>query len=82
MPVLLQHMRNDVFRVRGGLPVRNKLYFFMLAIGLIFYVLNPIDLIPEGIFGIFGLVDDLFAIVYMLLYAAGVYRTYIANLEQ
>lgn len=59
----------------------NKLYFFMLAFAVFVYVISPIDFIPEGIFGIFGLVDDFLVIVYMLVYGAGVYRTYVANLE-
>lgn len=65
--------------MRGGLPLCDKFFFVALALALFLYVVSPIDLIPEAIFGIFGLVDDLFAVVYMLLYATGVYRVYVAN---
>lgn len=59
----------------------SKLYFLILAFVLFIYVVSPIDLIPEAIFGIFGLLDDLIGVVYMLLYAAGLYRAYVANLD-
>ena len=82
MPALLQHLRRDTFRLQGGLPICSKLYYLMLALVLLLYILSPVDLIPEGIFGIFGLADDLCALLYVALYATGAYRTYITNLEQ
>lgn len=59
----------------------SKLYFLMLALALLLYLISPIDLLPEGLFGIFGLVDDLILLVYMLVYATGVYRTFVANID-
>ena len=34
---------------------------------LVIYVLSPIDLIPEFIFGIFGLIDDLLVILAIVI---------------
>ncbi len=69
-------------RLRGGLPVCSKLYFIMLGLALLVYLISPIDLIPELIFGLFGLVDDILLTLYMVLYATGVYRTYVTNVDQ
>lgn len=80
--MLLSHLRQDFLRLRGGLPICSKLHLLVLAVVLVFYLLSPIDLIPEMIFGIFGLIDDFVAIVYMLLYAAGMYRAYVANQDR
>ncbi len=81
-PTLLQHLRRDTFRLRGGLPICSKLYFVLLGLALLLYFVSPIDLIPEGIFGIVGLVDDLFFFVCGLIYASNAYRIYISNLGQ
>ena len=81
VPVLFQHLRQDFVRIRGGLPVCSKLYFLMVGLALLIYLVSPIDLIPEGLFGIFGLADDLFVLVCTVVYATGVYRAYVASLE-
>ena len=77
--MLFQHLRQDFMRLRGGLPVCSKLYFLMLALAVLLYLISPIDFLPEGLLGIFGLVDDLLVLVYMLVYATGVYRAFVAN---
>lgn len=51
----------------------------MLAL---FYLLSPIDFLPEGLLGIFGLVDDLFAVVVALLYGMNLYREYLVHLGE
>ncbi len=37
---------------------------FVFALFLIIYVISPLDFIPEGLFGLFGLVDDIAMIGY------------------
>jgi len=39
-------------------PIKLLIIFF-----LIIYILSPIDLLPEGILGPFGLIDDLIAVM-------------------
>lgn len=45
--------------------IKSTFYLFFLVL----YCLSPIDIIPECIFGIFGLVDDLlvFFVVFLLI---------------
>ena len=56
----------------GGIFAFIKFIFMNLSllmpiIGLFGYVISPIDLIPECIFGIFGMIDDLFAVGMIVL---------------
>lgn len=58
-----------VFRIKIALGI---------LIGVI-YVFLPLDIIPEAVFGILGLLDDLFVIFVILIYVTIVYRNIIAN---
>lgn len=49
---------------------------FMAAI---MYLISPLDLIPEAVFGILGLLDDLFIVLLLALYVAMIYRQFLAN---
>ncbi|OAE23010.1 hypothetical protein AXG93_1231s1230 [Marchantia polymorpha subsp. ruderalis] len=42
---------------------------------LAFYVFSPLDIIPEGIVGLVGLLDDLLVLVIVLFYLAMLYRS-------
>ena len=41
---------------------------------MMIYLISPIDLIPEVVFGPLGLVDDLLSLVTVLVYVAHMYR--------
>ncbi len=43
------------------------------------YLLSPLDIIPEAIFGVLGIVDDVFVILMMLLYITVAYRRFMAD---
>ena len=49
---------------------------FMAAI---MYLISPLDLIPEAVFGILGLLDDLFIVLLLALYVTMIYRQFLAN---
>ncbi len=70
-----------MFRI-GGLPVCSRLYILIALLLAVLYLLSPIDFIPEALFGVFGLVDDLFAVVTALLYGVNFYRQYLVNLAE
>lgn len=44
-------------------------YFIFLSL----YILSPIDLIPECIFGLLGFIDDLFVIAALLVWVSNIY---------
>ncbi|KAH9614423.1 hypothetical protein KSS87_006241 [Heliosperma pusillum] len=39
------------------------------------YLLSPIDIIPEGILGVIGLIDDLIILLLCFLHVAAIYRS-------
>mmetsp|Transcript_9925 Transcript_9925/g.13032 ORF Transcript_9925/g.13032 Transcript_9925/m.13032 type:complete len:247 (-) Transcript_9925:288-1028(-) len=78
-PVLLRALLTFYFQdpwthgyifLRAFLSLRRILF---LIIGF-FYILSPFDLIPEAMFGLFGLIDDIMVFLCLLLLFAGVYR--------
>jgi len=63
-----------------SLPVCSKFYLLALAVAVIIYLVSPVDLIPEIVFGIIGLVDDILICVTVVLYSASYYRNFIVNM--
>lgn len=57
-------------------PVLNTTRDWVMMIGAALYVLSPLDLIPEAVFGVFGLMDDALVI---LIAAVWYFRKYQAN---
>jgi RING finger protein 170 len=55
----LEYVMHNFFR----LPLRLRLRLVAAFVGGVVYLLLPLDLIPESIFGVVGLVDDLFVVV-------------------
>ena len=51
------------------------LYLFLLFA----YVVSPFDLIPEFIFGIFGIIDDLIVFLYMFIAISTVVYEYMVD---
>lgn len=73
IPTLIRQMLSD-----GGLDLlmRFRIYaYFALAI---IYVVIPMDILPESVFGIAGMLDDIIVIVIIALYITSTYRTYVA----
>lgn len=49
---------------------------------LILYILSPFDLIPEAIFGIFGLLDDLIIFCVLIMYLMNFYQQYLSTRDR
>ena len=43
---------------------------------LVMYILSPIDILPEIIFGIFGLIDDILVFVLIIFLICNIYYSY------
>ena len=39
----------------------------LYAVGTMFYLASPFDVIPEAVFGLFGLTDDTLVIIYFFI---------------
>lgn len=49
---------------------------FMAAI---MYLISPLDLIPEAVFGVLGLLDDVFVVLLLAIYVTMIYRRFLAD---
>ena len=43
------------------------------------YLLSPFDIVPEAVFGLIGILDDLIIVALFLLYAGILYRNFVIN---
>ena len=73
IPTLIRQMWSDTGL---DLLMRCRIYaYFGLAI---VYVVIPMDILPESVFGIVGMIDDIVVIVIIALYLTSTYRNYVA----
>lgn len=70
-------------RIFSFLSTREGLRFFAFSaynsvffLGILIYILSPFDLIPEAIFGIFGFIDDLVALGFLIFVVGDLYYQY------
>lgn len=43
------------------------------------YLISPLDMIPEAVFGILGLLDDMFVVFLLAIYVTVIYRRFLAT---
>lgn len=72
-PVLLRHMFMDFFTF-GGLVWMFRLRVVLCCLGAVVYLFNPLDIIPEAMFGIFGFLDDVIVFLLCVIYVSIIYR--------
>ncbi|KAK7322368.1 hypothetical protein VNO77_25747 [Canavalia gladiata] len=75
LPFLLRRLLREFSDPHRSLPlvIRTRLYITMILSAV--YIFSPIDIIPEGILGIVGLLDDLLIVVIFFLHIAALYRS-------
>ena len=56
-----------------------RLHLILILVLIIVYLLSPLDLLPEAVFGVIGLLDDVIIIIGTLVYIAIVYRAFITE---
>lgn len=78
VPTLLRHLWHDLFTVRGLILI-NKLHLLFIVVFLLIYFLSPLDLVPEGVVGVLGLVDDFIILIGALVYITLMYRAVVAQ---
>ena len=78
IPALLRHLLRELFTVRGLMLIR-RLHLVVIVVLLLVYLILPLDLLPEAVFGILGLIDDIIIIVGTLVYISLVYRAVLAG---
>jgi len=77
-PVLLRHLWHRLFTM-GGLMLIFRLRILLCFAAMFLYVLSPLDILPEAVFGLLGIMDDLFIVGMALFYVMALYRHYIGQ---
>ncbi|KAH9517994.1 translation initiation factor eIF4E, variant 2 [Dermatophagoides farinae] len=78
LPTMLRHLTNDFFSFNG------LFYMFRLRVVICFfaailYLISPLDMIPEAVFGIFGLFDDIVVVLLLAIYVTIIYRRFLSS---
>ncbi|XP_018418871.1 PREDICTED: E3 ubiquitin-protein ligase RNF170 [Nanorana parkeri] len=73
LPTLLRHAFREMFSV-GGLFWMFRIRIVLCLLGAFFYLVSPLDIIPEALFGILGFMDDFFVLFLLLIYISIMYR--------
>ncbi|XP_058905127.1 E3 ubiquitin-protein ligase RNF170 isoform X1 [Kogia breviceps] len=73
LPTLLRHAFREVFSV-GGLFWMFRIRIILCLMGAFFYLISPLDFVPEALFGILGFLDDFFVVFLLLIYISIMYR--------
>ena len=78
VPVIAGHVWRLLFTAQG-VVLLYRLHILLLLLLLALYLLSPLDLVPEAVFGILGLLDDIVILVAVVSYAAIIYRHHITH---
>ncbi|XP_013857880.1 E3 ubiquitin-protein ligase RNF170 [Austrofundulus limnaeus] len=73
VPTLLRHAFREMFSV-GGLFWMFRIRILLCLIGAVTYLASPLDILPEALFGLLGLLDDFFVILLLFVYISIMYR--------
>ena len=76
--MLLRHLVVYLFSGEG-LHLAFQLRVGVLAVVWIVYLLSPLDLLPEAVFGLIGLLDDLVIFLLISMYLTFFFRQIMSN---
>lgn len=79
LPFLLRRLFREIMDPQRSLPfmIRARVYLALSASAL--YIISPVDLIPEGILGLIGLLDDFLIALMCFLHVAALYRSFLVS---
>ncbi|XP_027903240.1 E3 ubiquitin-protein ligase RNF170 isoform X2 [Vigna unguiculata] len=75
LPFLLHRLLREFLNPQRSLPLVIRARVFVAMIASVVYILSPIDLIPEAMLGIVGLLDDVLIGLICFLHVAAIYRS-------
>ena len=78
LPVLLRHLWSALW-TGEGLQTAFQIRVVVLLFVWLAYFLSPLDLLPEALFGIIGLLDDLFLMILISVYLSYFFRRIVSN---
>ena len=80
-PFLVRQFILEIRNTRGGILLQHK-YLVCYFVLLLIYLVSPVDLIPELVFGVFGYIDDFAFIVLFLIGLATTFMSILTNRNQ
>ncbi|CAM9632560.1 unnamed protein product [Discosporangium mesarthrocarpum] len=57
-------------------------YHAVQLLAIVMYVISPVDIIPEALVGVLGLMDDVLAVLIFLVYLSIVYRAVLVAMDR
>ncbi|XP_020598353.1 E3 ubiquitin-protein ligase RNF170-like isoform X2 [Phalaenopsis equestris] len=75
LPFFTRRLLRELMDPQRSLPLVFRARMILAIIPAILYVLSPIDIIPEGVFGLVGFLDDLLILLIAFLHLAAIYRS-------
>ncbi|UXI17706.1 ankyrin repeat domain-containing protein 13C [Sarcoptes scabiei] len=78
LPTMLRHLSNDFFSF-SGLFYMFRIRVIICFLAAIMYLISPLDMIPEAVFGIFGLFDDILVVLLLAIYVTIIYRRFLSS---
>ncbi|XP_008795581.1 E3 ubiquitin-protein ligase RNF170 [Phoenix dactylifera] len=75
LPFFIRRLSRELMDPQRSLPlvIRARMMFAMALSAI--YVLSPVDILPEGVLGIVGLLDDFLFLLIVFLHLAAIYRS-------
>ncbi|KAL5964459.1 hypothetical protein TSMEX_007799 [Taenia solium] len=74
LPVLLRYCWRVMFEGEEGISCLLRLRLIVLSLFVFFYVISPLDIFPESMVGVFGLLDDCLVCLVFFIYVAALFR--------
>ena len=78
LPVLLRHLVSFIWSGEG-ITWLFRLRIFILGAMAGVYLLSPFDIVPEAVFGLIGILDDIIVLALFALYAGILYRNFVVD---
>ncbi len=78
--MLIPHLIRLVFAA-DGIAIVFRLRIVVCLFAMLAYMLSPFDIIPEAVFGLLGMLDDIFIVFLLAIYFIYAYRNFMANRE-
>ncbi|XP_002966179.2 E3 ubiquitin-protein ligase RNF170 [Selaginella moellendorffii] len=79
MPLLLRRFFRDLLDPQRALLILHRTRFILVVFLSMCYVLSPIDLLPEAVLGLIGLVDDALVVFFALFQVSMIYRRFLVR---
>jgi uncharacterized membrane protein YkvA (DUF1232 family) len=81
VPFLFNRFISEVRATNGAILIQ-RMHFIIYIICFLTYFLSPLDLIPEFIFGAFGLIDDIIVCIYVIFAISSVFYQFMVERNQ